>query len=88
MSLQSTSEDDRSPIIVEDDALRGGFTQTPNEILKRTDISTGAKPSYMGLLSFAWQGTAVFLASHDLPRRSVYPPVPSGVICNDWRNAA
>ncbi len=53
-----TSE--RSPIIIEDDALRGGFTQIPNSILKRTDISTGAKLTYMGLLSFAWQGDRCF----------------------------
>ncbi len=53
-------EDGRSPIIVEDDALRGGFTQIPNSILRRTDINTGAKLTYMGLLSFAWQGDRCF----------------------------
>ncbi len=52
--------DERSPIIIQDDALRGGFTQIPNSILKRTDISTGAKLTYMGLLSFAWQGNRCF----------------------------
>ena len=41
-------------IIVEDETLRDGFTQIPNAILRRADLSPGAKLTYMTLLSYAW----------------------------------
>jgi hypothetical protein len=42
-------------IIVEDETLREGFTQIPNALLRRSDLSPGAKLTYMALLSYAWQ---------------------------------
>lgn len=44
------------PIEIEDETLRKGFTQIPNALLQRTDLSPGAKLTYMALLSYAWQG--------------------------------
>lgn len=47
-------------IIVEDETLRAGFTQIPNAILRRPDVSAGAKLTYMALLSYAWQQGSCF----------------------------
>ena len=47
-------------IIVEDETLREGFTQIPNAILRRSDVSPGAKLTYMVLLSYAWQRNSCF----------------------------
>ena len=47
-------------IIVEDETLREGFTQIPNAILRRKDLSPGAKLTYMALLSYAWQKGSCF----------------------------
>jgi len=64
-------------IFLEDETLRGGFTQIPNALLGRTDLSSGAKLTYVGLLSFAWQKGSCFpgqekLAEHlGLGKRSV-----------------
>jgi len=46
--------EERSPIIVEDPAMRDGFTQIPNAILRDPDLSIGAKITYGLLLSYAW----------------------------------
>lgn len=46
--------DDRGRIVVEDETLRAGFTAVPNVILKRTDLSPGAKLCYIMLLTYAW----------------------------------
>jgi len=52
---------ERSPdIIVEDPTLAAGFTQIPNQILRRPDLSAGAKLTYMMLLSYAWQHDRCF----------------------------
>src|SRR4051812_31409763 len=51
---RTTTEQELSPIVVEDDVLREGFTQVPNILLRRTDISHGAKIAYAMLLSYAW----------------------------------
>ena len=48
------SEDTRH-VIVEDETLAAGFTQIPNLVLRRADLSPGAKLTYMVLLSYAWQ---------------------------------
>ena len=48
------SEDTRH-VIVEDETLAAGFTQIPNLVLRRSDLSPGAKLTYMALLSYAWQ---------------------------------
>jgi hypothetical protein len=53
--------DGSSPTIyVEDEALRQGFTIIPNAILRRPDLSPGAKLTYMMLLSYAWQEGSCF----------------------------
>jgi biotin operon repressor len=45
---------ERDTIVVDDEVMREGFTQVPNILLKRTDISHGAKIAYAMLLSYAW----------------------------------
>ncbi len=47
-------------IFVEDETLREGFTQIPNTILRREDLSPGAKLTYMALLSYSWQKGSCF----------------------------
>lgn len=47
-------------IVVEDESLREGFTQIPNLILRKQNLSPGAKLTYMGLLSYAWQKGSCF----------------------------
>lgn len=46
--------EERSPIIVEDPAMRDGFTQVPNALLRHSTITLGAKIAYGVLLSSAW----------------------------------
>ncbi|MDQ6834034.1 MAG: helix-turn-helix domain-containing protein, partial [Chloroflexota bacterium] len=53
-------DDDRSLIIVEDDALRDGFTQIPNAIVRHPGITPGAKVAYAVLLSYAWKDDRCF----------------------------
>ncbi|MGE5193853.1 MAG: helix-turn-helix domain-containing protein [Deltaproteobacteria bacterium] len=55
-----TAERERDTIVVEDDSLREGFTQVPNLLLKRADLSHGAKIAYALLLSYAWQQDRCF----------------------------
>ncbi len=45
---------ERDTIVVEDEVMREGFTQVPNLLLRRIDISHGAKIAYAMLLSYAW----------------------------------
>ena len=47
-------------IIGADLATRHGFTQVPNFILTKSDISVGAKLSYAMLLKYAWDNDACF----------------------------
>src|SRR5215218_1847553 len=47
-------------IVIEDEALREGFTQIPNAIFRRRDLTPGAKLTYMALLSYAWQQGSCF----------------------------
>ena len=51
---------ERNTIRVEDRTLRQGFTRIPNEVLRREGLSPGAKLTYMGLLSYAWQEGSCF----------------------------
>ena len=51
-------------IVIEDEVLRAGFTQIPNALLRRQDVTPGAKLSYMMLLSYAWQEDSCF-PGHD-----------------------
>ncbi len=61
-------DDERSPIVIRDDALRGGFTQIPNAILRNPDISSGAKVAYGVLLSYAWQDDHCFPGQERMAR--------------------
>lgn len=45
---------ERDTIIVEDELLREGFTQVPNILLRKPDLTHGAKLAYALLLSYAW----------------------------------
>src|SRR5438552_18490691 len=47
-------------IIGADLATRHGFTQVPNFILTKPDISVGAKLAYAMLLKYAWGDNACF----------------------------
>jgi hypothetical protein len=47
-------------IIGADLATRHGFTQVPNFILTKKDISVGAKLAYAMLLKYAWDNDACF----------------------------
>lgn len=47
-------------IIGADPVTRHGFTQVPNFILTKPDISVGAKLSYAMLLKYAWANDACF----------------------------
>ena len=47
-------------IIGADLATRHGFTQVPNFILTKEDISVGAKLAYAMLLKYAWSNDACF----------------------------
>ncbi len=44
----------------EDDALRDGFTQIPNAIVRHPGIPPGAKVAYAVLLSYAWKDDRCF----------------------------
>jgi hypothetical protein len=54
LNRQAAIPDERH-VIVEDEALAAGFTQIPNQVLRRADLPPGAKLTYMVLLSYAWQ---------------------------------
>jgi len=47
-------------IVGADPITRHGFTQVPNFILTKTDISVGAKLAYAMLLKYAWGEQACF----------------------------
>ncbi len=47
-------------IVGADLATRHGFTQVPNFILTKDDISVGAKLAYAMLLKYAWNNDACF----------------------------
>src|SRR5579863_5963276 len=47
-------------IVGADLATRHGFTQVPNFILTKSDISVGAKLAYAMLLKYAWNNDACF----------------------------
>ncbi len=51
---------ERDTIVVEDEVVREGFTQVPNLLLKRSDLSHVAKIAYALLLSYAWQQDRCF----------------------------
>lgn len=47
-------------IIGADPITRHGFTQVPNFVLTKNDISVGAKLAYAMLLKYAWDNDACF----------------------------
>src|SRR3984893_13545608 len=47
-------------IVGADPITRHGFTQVPNFILTKSDISVGAKLAYAMLLKYAWADDACF----------------------------
>ena len=52
---------ERNTIIIENPALRQGFTQIPNYVFKDKRLSFGARITYGILLSYAWQEGSCFL---------------------------
>jgi len=50
-------QNNQSRVIIEERSLKDGFTQIPNTILMRVDISPGAKLAYATLLMYGWNGT-------------------------------
>ena len=56
----STDRTDRETIVVENPALRRGFTVIPNYVLRNSHLSFGARLTYTLLLSYAWQDGACF----------------------------
>lgn len=51
---------EKHTIVVLNEALKHGFTQLPNYILKDKSLSFGARLSYAVLLSYAWQEDSCF----------------------------
>lgn len=62
------NQPEKDTIIVEDEVLSEGFTQVPNILLKRVDISHGAKIAYALLLSYAWGKDRCFPGQDALAR--------------------
>lgn len=62
-------------VILEDKTLarlHGGFTQVPNFLLRRKDLTPGAKITYSLLLSYAWQDDFCFPAQERIAGDSGY----------------
>ena len=51
---------EKNTIIIENKALRDGFTQIPNYVLRDHSLSLGARLAYTMLLSYAWQESRCF----------------------------
>ena len=53
---------ERENIVLEgfDPVSAGGFTQVPNILLKRAELSSNAKVAYAKLLSYAWHQNRVY----------------------------
>lgn len=50
----------RHTIVVLNEALKHGFTQLPNYVLRDKNLSFGARLAYAILLSYAWQEESCF----------------------------
>jgi hypothetical protein len=59
-SIGDILKDRNIEIIGADPLTRDGFTQVPNFILTKPDISVGAKLAYAMLLKYKWQDEACF----------------------------
>lgn len=55
-----TEQEKQTGVVLEDENLRGGFTQVPNVILRDPVISSNAVRLYALLLSYAWQEEQCF----------------------------
>src|SRR3954469_15737971 len=51
---------EQGEIIIEEESLKEEYTKIPNTILKRVDISPGAKLTYVMLLSYAHKADRCF----------------------------
>src|SRR5438046_10402856 len=51
---------EKHTIVILNEALKKGFTQIPNYILRDRDLSFGARLVYAVLLSYAWQESSCF----------------------------
>ena len=51
---------EQNTLIIENEALRRGFTIIPNYILRNPQLSFGARVTYTILLSYAWQEGSCF----------------------------
>lgn len=51
---------EKHTIVVLNEALKHGFTQLPNYVLKDKGLSFGARLAYAVLLSYAWQEDSCF----------------------------
>lgn len=51
---------EKHTIVVVNEALKHGFTQLPNYVLKDKRLSFGARLAYAVLLSYAWQEDSCF----------------------------
>lgn len=51
---------ERHTIVVLNEALKHGFTQLPNYVLRDKTLSFGARLAYAVLLSYAWQEDSCF----------------------------
>lgn len=51
---------EKNTILIENRALRQGFTQIPNYVFKDKGLSFGARITYGILLSYAWQEGSCF----------------------------
>jgi biotin operon repressor len=51
---------EKHTVVILNEALRHGFTQLPNYVLRDKQLSFGARLSYAVLLSYAWQEESCF----------------------------
>src|SRR5437879_10635050 len=51
---------EKHTIVVVNEALKHGFTQLPNYVLKDKRLSFGARLAFAVLLSYAWQADSCF----------------------------
>jgi hypothetical protein len=51
---------EKHTIVILNEALKHGFTQLPNFVLKEKKLSFGARLTYAVLLSYAWQEDSCF----------------------------
>jgi hypothetical protein len=66
-------------IVGADLATRHGFTQVPNFILTKSDISVGAKLAYAMLLKYAWNNDACYPGQVKLAE-DMAPPIAASVL--------